>query len=239
MTALDFSHRSALTELMDDGTTDYATFQACLVDLAKANRWTLAHRPTLAFLERLRREGRWPRDRPLRLVDVGSGYGDLIRAVDGWAMLRGLSIELTGIDLSPWSARAAAGATRPDRPITWVTADAFDERPPADVIINALFTHHLSDDAIIRFLRRMEETAQIGWFVNDLHRHPLPYAGFGLLARAMRWHRFVQHDGPISVARAFTSADWATLIGRAGLDRSSVEVRWRFPFRLCVSRVKP
>jgi SAM-dependent methyltransferase len=223
---------------MDDDTVDYATLRACLVDLAKVNRWTLAHGPTLAFLSGLERRGLWPKDRPLRLLDVGSGYGDLIRTVDRWAARRGLAIDLTGIDLSPWSERAAAEATPPGRPITWVTADVFDDMGPADIITSSLFTHHLPDAMIVRFLRIMETRAQIGWFINDLHRHPAPYAGFVLLSKLMGWHPFVQHDGPVSIARAFTAADWRALIAEAGLSSDTVRVAWRFPFRLCVSRVK-
>jgi SAM-dependent methyltransferase len=223
---------------MDDDAVDYATLRACLIDLAKANRWTLAHTPTLAFLTGLHRRGLWPTDRPLRLLDVGSGYGDLIRTIDRWAARRGLAIDLTGLDLSPWSERAAAEATPPGRPITWATGDVFDDTRPADVIVSSLFTHHLSDALIVRFLRRMETRAEIGWFINDLHRHPLPYRGFALLAKAMGWHPFVQHDGPISVARAFTAADWSALIAQAGLSADTVRIAWRFPFRLCVSHVK-
>jgi SAM-dependent methyltransferase len=223
---------------MDDDTVDYATLRACLVDLAKVNRWTLAHRPTLAFLNGLHRRGLWPKDRPLRLLDVGSGYGDLIRTVDRWAARKGLAIELTGLDLSPWSERAATEATAPGRPIAWVTGDVFDDTPPADVITSSLFTHHLSDALVVRFLAAMETRAQIGWFVNDLHRHPLPYGGFAILSKAMGWHPFVQHDGPISIARAFTAADWRQFIAQAGLSAEAVRVAWRFPFRLCVSRVK-
>jgi len=238
VSALDFSRRSSAAEWMDDEAVDYPTLRACLVDLAKVNRWTLAHGPTLAFLSGLNRRGLWPNDRPLRLLDVGSGYGDLIRTVDRWAARRGLAIELTGIDLSPWSERAAAEATPPGRPIAWVTADVFDDERPADVIVSSLFTHHLPDATIVRFLRMMEARAQIGWFINDLHRHPLPYGGFAALSKLMGWHPFVQHDGPVSIARAFTAADWVVLIADAGLSGDAVRVAWRFPFRLCVARVK-
>lgn len=236
---LDFSRRSSAVEWMDDAAVDYATLRACLIDLAKVNRWTLAHAPTLAFLSGLRGRGLWPKDRPLRLIDVGSGYGDLVRAIDQWAARRGLAIELTGIDLSPWSACAAKEATAPGRPITWVTGDVFDDARPADVVTSSLFTHHLPDAMIARFLRDMEARAQIAWFVNDLHRHPLPYGGFALLSKAMGWHPFVQHDGPISIARAFTISDWGALIAEGGLNAEDVRISWRFPFRLCVSRVKP
>jgi SAM-dependent methyltransferase len=237
VTRLDFTRRSTLGEWMDEEGVDYPTFQACLVDLAKANRWTLAHRPTLGFLARIHRGGLWPRGRPLRFVDVGAGHGDLVRAVDHWAARRGLAIELVGVDLNPWAARAAAAATAPGRAIRWVTADALAIAEPADVIASGLFTHHLPDSAIVRFLTRMEAIAQIGWFINDLHRHPAPHAAFALLSNVMRWHPFVRHDGPISVARAFTPADWRRLIDEAGLSGAPIEVRWRFPFRLCVARL--
>jgi SAM-dependent methyltransferase len=240
MTALDFSRRSALTELMDSDETDFATFRDCLVDLAKVNTLTLAYRPTLRFFTDLDRAGRLPRDRIISVVDCGSGYGDMLRKLDRWAARRGLRFDLVGVDLNPWSARTAAAATASDRPIHYVTANLFDYRPlaPIDIVISSLFTHHLDDVALVRFVAWMEATARIGWFVNDLHRHPLPYHVFRATARALRFHHFVQHDGPISIMRAFVAADWHDICRRAELPPGAADVRWRFPFRLCVARVK-
>ena len=51
----------------------------------------------------------------------------------------------------------------------------------------------------------------------------------------MRWHRFVRHDGAVSVARAFTTAEWRALVAEAGVPGV---VRWRFPFRICVERLR-
>jgi hypothetical protein len=141
------------------------------------------------------------------------------------------------VDLNPWSARAAQEATGEGRPIRWVTGDAFEYAEEADVILSALFTHHLDDAQLVRFLRWMEERAQVGWFVNDLHRHALPHATFGPLATALRFHRFVRHDGPVSFARAFRPRDWRRLLREAGVPGAEVR-RW-FPFRLCVARMKP
>jgi hypothetical protein len=142
------------------------------------------------------------------------------------------------VDLSPWSAKAAARATAAERPITYITGDAFAQEGEFDVVTSSLFTHHLKHEMIVAFLDFMEARAEIGWFVNDLHRHPVAYAGFSVLSRVMRWHSFVQHDGPISVARAFTRPDWLEMIEAAGLDPADVDVAWRFPFRLCVARLK-
>jgi SAM-dependent methyltransferase len=234
----DFSRRAATPELMDTEPTGFETFRDCLADLAQVNRLTLAYRPTLAFLERLRRAGRLD-GRTLRIVDVGSGYGDMLRRIDRWARSRGVAVDLAGVDLNPWSAQAARAATPPDRPIRWLTADCFAYEGEFDLVISSLFTHHLDDATLIRFLAWMEDRARLGWFVNDLHRLAFPYYGFGLLAWLMRWHRFVRHDGPVSIARAFRPAEWRGLVSAAGLDASKVGVARVFPFRLCVARVKP
>ncbi|WP_437592857.1 methyltransferase domain-containing protein [Sorangium sp. So ce1000] len=242
MSTLDFSRRSTLDELMDTEPVGFEEFRACLVDLARVNRLTLAYRPTFSFLERLVARGLrgLSENRPLEVIDVGSGYGDMLRRIDAWARERGIAVSLTGVDLNPLSRRSATEATPPGRPITWVTADAFAYEPPGgiDVVLSSLFTHHLPDPAVVRFLAWMEAKARLGWFINDLHRHPLPYHFFRHLSRLAGWHRFVQHDGPVSIARAFSASDWRCLIAEAGLDPRAVEVRWWMPFRLTVGRLK-
>lgn len=240
MEALDFTERSALTELMDTEAVGFEEFRACLADLARVNRLTLAYRPTLAFFDRIVAERRAPRTEPLEVLDVGSGYGDMLRHIDAWAKRRGVEVSLTGVDLNPWSRRAAGEATRAASNIRWVTADAFAYQPPRpiDVVVSSLFTHHLPDARVIEFIRWMEESARLGWFVNDLHRHPLPYHSFRYIAKLARFHRFVQHDGPVSIARAFAPADWRRLVARAEIDGAAVEIRKKIPFRLTVARLK-
>ena len=239
MGQLNFAERSNQDELMDTEPVSFEDFRACLVDLARVNRITLAYRPTLAFFDRLlpfaRRLGR-----PLEVIDVGSGYGDMLRAIDAWASRRGIAVSLTGIDLNPWSRMAAVEATSPSRTIRWVTADAFAFEPPQgiDVVVSSLFTHHLPDPLVARFLGWMEANARLGWFVNDLHRHPLPYHFFRHLAKLARFHRFVQHDGPVSIARAFATSDWRRLLSQAEIPHGAVEIEWMVPFRLTVGRLK-
>lgn len=211
-------------------------FAACLDDLETVNRLTLATRPTLAFLDRLTSD--WPPGRELRLVDAASGQGGMLRAIHAFATARGLVPRLAGVDCNPQAGRAAAAATPPHMAIAWICADIFSAELPFEphVITSALFAHHLDDAGIVRFLRWMEARASHGWFVNDLHRHWLAYHGFRLLAGVAGWHRFVRHDGPLSVARAFVPADWKGLLAEAEVP--DADIRWHLPFRLCVSRVK-
>lgn len=231
----DFSRRADLTELMDDEEVDFETFRACLADLAKVNRATFAYRPTLAFLDRIHDQGLWPQDRPAVILDVGSGYGDALRLVGRWARRQGLDVRLQGLDRNPFAARSAERVRGSDG-IQWITEDLFDHLGGADIVLSSLFTHHLDDASLVRFLEWQEVNARVGWFVNDLLRHPFSWFGLSLLARLMRWHRFVIHDGPVSIRRAFRPGDWARLLAEAGVREARIEP-W-FPFRLCVSRVR-
>jgi hypothetical protein len=88
----------------------------------------------------------------------------------------------------------------------------------------------------LQFINWMELHARRGWFIGDLHRHWLPYYGFGVLAWLARWHHFVLSDGRISIARSFVRDDWRRLIEAAGLRGSNVAISWHMPFRLCVAR---
>src|SRR3546814_10099828 len=102
---------------------------------------------------------------------------------------------------------------------------------PVDIILCSLFTHHLADDELIRFLRWMTKQARVGWFVNDLHRHALPYHFIRSVMHLVPANRMVRHDAPVSVARAFTRQDWQRLIAEANLDPARISVKWFFPFR--------
>ena len=83
-------------------------------------------------------------------------------------------------------------------------------------MICSLLTHHLTDPQIVQFLQWMERTARRGWFVNDLHRKPVPYHFFRLLVRFTNWHPFVKNDGAVSIRRSFVVEDWQELCAAAG-----------------------
>lgn len=237
---LTFARRAEpaeLPELMDQPCT-YEQFRDCLRDLAKVNRFTRAYAPTLSFLQRI--AASHDVTQPLRVLDVGFGGGDTLRAIAHWAAQHHVAVELTGVDLSPYSARAACelGARDPlTSTIHFVTADvfAYNSASPPDVILSALFTHHLSSPEIVRFLRWMESHARLGWFINDLQRSQRAARLFRILPILFGWHRFIRYDGPVSLRRAFQEDDWRGLLAEAGIAHATIESH---PMnRLCVSRI--
>src|SRR5690349_8541719 len=106
---VDLARRSYEPELIDGEGITYEEFEECLRQLEALNTWTLAYRPTLSWLARAL--AAVPRDRVVSVVDVGCGHGDLLRVIHRWGERHGRRFALTGVDLSPLAARAAASAT--------------------------------------------------------------------------------------------------------------------------------
>lgn len=230
---MNLVRRSTAGERMDTDCTDFADYERCLRDLSRVNVATLTYRPTLAWLARATQGLS-----SFSLLDVGCGHGDMLRRIGRWAHRQGLAARLEGIDRNPWSTRAAQAATPAESGIRYRTGDVFAFTPdaPFDFIVSAQFAHHLDDVEIVAFMRWMEAHARRGWLINDLHRHWFAYYGFGLLAGVARWHRFVRHDGPVSIARGFRPADLPRFAVQAGLQPDAIETRWHVPFRLTLSR---
>ncbi|RXH57935.1 methyltransferase domain-containing protein [Granulicella sibirica] len=231
---MDLSHRAYLEESMDVLST-YGEYRRCLHDLDSVSRLVLAHRATLHFLNRIAATNP---TQPINILDVACGDGSMLRRLAKWAAKRGLSVRLTGLDLNPWAIDVAREFPNTTPPIEYVVSDVFAYEPlqPIDVILSAHFTHHLENHDIIRFLNWMERNARLGWFVNDLHRHPNPYRLFRLLGAVAPWHPIIISDGLISIRRAFTVDDWQACVLAAGIGEAVPAEE--FPARVTVTRLK-
>jgi 2-polyprenyl-3-methyl-5-hydroxy-6-metoxy-1,4-benzoquinol methylase len=230
------SVRSTLPELMDGERQDFATTDRALRELETINRLTLAYGPTLQWLDVVAQRCQ---AKPISLLDVGCGHGDMLRRIWEWARKRGIAVTLTGIDANPLAIRSATAATPRDVPITYEARDVFSlEGEPFDVIVSSLFAHHLSDETLVRFLAWMDASARLSWLVSDLHRHALPHAFVRGWVGIAGFGRFVVHDAPISVARGFTRGELVAAVRQAGIDPRRVEISWRLPFRYRVACLK-
>jgi SAM-dependent methyltransferase len=234
--APDLRYRAQLSEMMDEPCSR-DELRTCLRDIARLNRWFRGYRPIIQWLDSFALA---PMPQPLRILDVGCGYGDTLRRVEQWAAQQRVVVDLIGLDINPDSVAIAAEASTSASRIQWVVADIFAYTPaqPVHLVVSSLFTHHLLEGDIVRFLCWMERDASLGWFINDLSRAAIPYHFLRIFTRLARLHRFVQNDAPVSVARAFVTQDWHRMCAEAGLvPRDFVIQQWK-PARLCVARSK-
>ena len=227
-------------ELMDDPALPAGEHYAALNALATLNAVSLTGRQLAHAVVRLVGSA-LPADRPLEIVDVACGGGDITVALAALLerRLAGTDdrsarprVRVLGLDLSEraieW-ARAAA-AQRPAGPeaaVDFAVRDVLTEGlPPCDVAVCSLFLHHLDDPAAAAVLRAMATAARLGGVVSDLVRSRtglvLAILGTTLLARS----RVARIDGPLSVRAARTPAEVRTLADRAGLPQAVVQRAW-------------
>lgn len=228
------SVRSRQNEQMDAADLDPLVYGEVLRDLARVNRWTFTAHATTAFLSRALGDSR-----SFSLLDVGFGYGDLLRTVAKWAAKRNIAAKLVGVDLNPASEALARAATPADLTLDYRTGDYAEQPERFDFIVSSQVAHHMSDAQLERFVRHMESSAGKGWLICDLHRHFFAYHGFPLLARAMGVHRIVREDGQLSIARAMRPSEWPPVLAHAGIAPDAVRVIRRAPFRIAIERVFP
>ena len=226
----------AAEEEMDAAELAPARYARVLADLSRINALTLAARPTLGFLDRVRARGIG--DRPWRILDVGFGSGDMLARIARWGDRRGVALDLVGVDLNPKSAPVAEA--RLGERARLVTGDYRDLAGQGwDIILSSLVTHHMSAAERTTFLRFMEAESARGWLINDLHRQRLPFAGYPLLATLALVDPIVRRDGQLSVGRSFRRAEWQAMLADALPDSAGAARIFRsFPWRLCVERIR-
>jgi SAM-dependent methyltransferase len=230
------SPRRLRPELMDDPALPREQHERALAGLGRIN-WL--SRSDAILWPAVARHARAVAPRALRVVDVASGGGDILFALERRARRAGLAIEGVGVDASPVAVEyATAAARRTGSAVQFQTADALagPPLPGADVVCSSLFLHHLTEDAGRALLQRMGEAATRCALVNDLSRGWLGYLTAWIVTRVVTRSPVVHYDGPVSVAGAFTPAEALALARSAGWTEATVVRRWPFRFLLSWER---
>lgn len=233
---LSLRHRRRLPEIMDQPDLRRVRHERALRGLARVNFWSNSAGilwPPLAELARRLH-------RPIRILDVASGAGDVPLRLWRRAGRAGLDMRIDGCDLSPVAvdhARAAAEAAGADT--QFFVQDVLDQPPLSgyDAVTCSLFLHHLDEAEAVGFLRWAAETAGSSVLVNDLERSGMGLALAHVAVRVLTTSDVVHVDGPRSVESAFTMEEARGLAERAGL-RGAV-VRWCWPFRYLLRWDRP
>lgn len=230
-----FKQRSLQKELLDRDDIPFAAIRRNMQELDFINRRLGGHDITLDGIVSLIQQ-RPVFNKELTVVEIGCGGGDNLRAVKGWAAHIRLPVRLLGIDVNKECIAYAASQER-NRGIEFVHSDyrltTFPAKP--DVIFSSLFCHHFTDDELVTQLRWMNENSVVGFFINDLHRHPLAYYSIKLLTQAFSRSYLVRNDAPLSVRRGFVRRDWERLFAKAGIG--VYQCNWRWAFRWLVTCV--
>jgi 2-polyprenyl-3-methyl-5-hydroxy-6-metoxy-1,4-benzoquinol methylase len=178
--------------------------------------------------------------RPIRVLDLATGGGDVPIRLWQRARRAGLTLALEGCDVSPVAVTYATElARRRGAEVRFFATDVLAGDVPTgyDVVLCSLFLHHLSEDQAVTLLRRMAAAARRLVLVNDLLRSRAGLLLARIGTRLLSHSPVVHVDGPRSVEGAFTIDEVRGLAKHAGLTSATFERRW--PCRYLLTWVRP
>jgi 2-polyprenyl-3-methyl-5-hydroxy-6-metoxy-1,4-benzoquinol methylase len=223
----DISTRVREAEVMDDPALDADAHHRALVGLGRINRIS----QTADALWRAIREDACRSNRPLRLLDVATGGGDVPRRLAHLAQSNNIAMDIHACDVSR---RAVAYARQQTRDVCVFMHDALRDALPRgfDIITCNLFVHHLPAQDAQSLLNNMAQAAQHMVVVSDLRRCPLGYAAARIGTQLLTRSPVVHVDGLRSVRAAFTMDEASQLAGRAGLLGATIQAHWPWRWML-------
>jgi ubiquinone/menaquinone biosynthesis C-methylase UbiE len=225
-----FKNRSYKLERLDTGDYTADEYDVCLSELRLVNRYigdTWALKATLLHeIERLDLKA-------FSVLDVGAGSGELLREVAKFGRKQNRQTRLFGLEYNQRSADSIILESKDFSEISAVRGTGFS-LPFADnsfdYTICSLFTHHFTDENVVKLLAEMKRVSARGIFIVDLHRHAIAYGLYKMFCVAFRISNLVREDGSLSVLRGFKPNELNDLAEKARLE--NIEVSKHFPYRL-------
>jgi SAM-dependent methyltransferase len=215
--------RREAEELLDRAGHDPAELSANLRDIRTVNRLAggvatvLHHLPGLLSVI--------PRGRPVEILDLATGCGDIPLSLVTWANRQGRQLHLTVSDRSP-EILAEARRTLADVPeVTFTVCDARAVPMPErsfDVVLCSLSLHHFAPGEAVQVLREMDRLSRTGFILNDIRRCLTGYVAAWGASRIATRNRLTRHDMPLSILRAYTPDELRALLSQAGIPDATV-----------------
>lgn len=211
-------------ELLDDPAIPFEDIRQNMVELDTINSLLGGHAVTLKGFRQLVGQ-----HKNLHVCEIGCGGGDNLSVIRKWCDQHGIQVQLSGIDINPnCIAFAREKYSRED--IKFICSDyknhVFNVSP--DILFSSLFCHHFKNEELVPMLKWLHEQCRVGFFINDLHRHPFAFYSIKLLTSLSSRSRLVKHDAPLSVLRGFIRNEWRELLERAQVEG---EISWKWAFR--------
>lgn len=198
-------------ELLDCDQWSYAEVACALGAIGRVNRFYGGNRMHKRLFQRVcsKFEGR-----KLQVLEVASGYADVLQAASLMLKKQNISMEISLLDRCARHLPQRHNWHKDLRLPTLLTGDALELEMPdnsVDVVSCCLFLHHLSVEEARAFLREALRVSRVAVLINDVERKRVNYF-LSHLYRFMDPSRLSRHDGPTSVRQAYTYAEMQGLL---------------------------
>jgi SAM-dependent methyltransferase len=235
----DFSQRSQQKELLDRDDIPFMDIKRNMQELETINNYLGGHLITIAGFKKIFStvNNQLNLNQALVICEIGCGGGDNLKAIEKYCVSKKIQVRFIGIDINPDCIRyAKENCSKLNA--EWIISDykltILTVKP--DMIFSSLFCHHFKESELVYQLQWMKENAAMGFFINDLHRHPLAYHSIKLLTRLFSKSYLVKNDAPLSVLRGFSRMEWKKILNDARINKFELEWKWAFRWLVSVNR---
>lgn len=190
------------TEFMDDPACDpkalantYRQFKFINLLLS---RWSVIYKDHILPFARTQK-------RPVTLLDIGFGGGDILRKLAEWSARDQVEMQLTGIETDKRALSFVREA--PHLPsicfLQASPADLLKNRTRFDFVISNHLLHHLDEEACLTLMDEARRLSTHKVLFNDIERSDTGYLLFNLL-RPLFNNSYIIPDGLTSIRRSYT-----------------------------------
>ena len=228
---IDYKNRSLKKELLDQNDIPFEDIALNMKELNFINSVLGGHSITIKGFKDLL-QGK----KKISVCEIGCGGGDNMEVIYKFCKRNNIISSFTGIDINNECIAFAKGKSKIEN-VNFIVSDYlnvdFGTTKP-DIIFSSLFCHHFNDSEIITMLKWMDANSNIGFFINDLHRHPLAYHFIKLTTQLFSKSYLVKKDAPLSVLRGFKKQDWENTLRKSDLTDYTVKWQWAFRYLITV-----
>jgi len=187
------------------------------------NRWFGGVGTTRSLIERVSAR---TSQKDFTVLEVAAGFGEVPRAAARQLARRGITLDITDLDLVPSHLERGHRALAGDALALPFRDNSFD------LVSCSLFAHHLRPADVARFAAEASRVSRCAVLINDLIRHPLHlalvYAAFPLMQSYVS-----RVDGVASVRGAYVPHEMRQML--SNVDRGARIDIWRhYLFRMGV-----
>ncbi len=226
---IDTTYRSNAPEMMDDFDMKGEILRDALDKIAKINQLLGGNKITIKGVKSLL-NGK-PKQSKIRIIDIGCGNGDMLRALANYAIKNDLNFSLVGIDANRFTIEHARQLSSNYPNINYECKDIFEDlNVECDIVLCTLTLHHFKDAEIIQLLSNIKQQAKVGILINDLHRSALAYYLFKVLCFVFNLNDMSREDGLVSILRGFKKADLLSYSNTLKAEVFSIKWKWAFRY---------
>ena len=214
--------RSSENEKLDDLNLHGEPLYKALQSLEWVNRWFGNHRSVIKAIHTIIKK----EVRPVRIIDLGCGGGDLALAVAKSLRQHKIECTITGIDGNANSLAYAKKKCAAYTEINFIQADILSNQfsiQPCDILISSHFMYHFTADALVDFIKNNFSYISTALIFSELKRNRSAMRLFKFSSFFLPISKLAKEDGLLAIKRSFSEKEWLAILQQAGLETFSLQ----------------